>query len=206
MLPDSPYYPWPFAPQSEPGAVAFRFHSVQVRPKTSLPWGGSYFHGGVDIVMPVGTPVLAVASGSVKIYRDGRFDNIILTEASGDRWEYRHVQIDSTPSVIREAATIGARIPRGAVLGTVPPWGLGYNHIHLNRRSSKGCILNPLDALIPISDTKPPQIIGVHFLAQGQGGSLAPDARGVVEVAGPVDVVVDAIGFCTTRRPTCTAR
>jgi hypothetical protein len=184
-----PRYPWPFDPQDEPKPVSNSFHALQ----DPTAGGPPYFHGGIDIRMAPGTPILAISSGHVSIYRENHFDNIILTELDGNIWEYRHVEIASSPSELVQKAEGGELIHPGAVLGRVPRWGYGYDHIHLNRRTGAGCILNPLEELVPARDHKPPEIRGIHFLPDGHDIPFADGEDGIPVVRGDVDIAVDVV-------------
>ncbi len=178
-------YPWPFAPSDQARPVANPYHAILLPGLRD-----EYYHAGIDIRMPAGTPVLAVADGVVRVYRDGAFDNVVLTEGSGDRWEYRHLALDSPP------IPTDARVRAGDVVGTVGPWvpGSDYDHIHLNRRRRDGKILDPLDALAPAPpDRIPPEIVGVHLVPDGGDAPFPRDEDGVFLVTGRVDVVVVAL-------------
>ncbi|MFC1707420.1 M23 family metallopeptidase [Planctomycetota bacterium] len=192
---DASCYPWPFAPQDRPQPVENCFHTI-LRPEQDRRGSsqGPYFHGGIDIVMPQGTPVLAVAEGTVRIYRESGLDNVVLTEANGDVWEYRHLAPGSAPPSLRVMEAQGRQVSRGTVLGTVVGWSFPeYSHLHLNRRSHTGAILNPLNELIPPDDDLAPEIRGLYLLPNGSRTPFRKDEDGALRVAGAVDIAVDAI-------------
>ena len=130
---------WPFPPASAPPAVLADFH-------TPLATGEAraYLHGGVDLLAPPGTEVRAVTEGWVWVYRQRAHDNIVLTDETGEVWEFRHLVLDSVPDEVLERAAAGLPIEAGTRIGRVPRWGdTGYDHIHLNRRSPEGRVLPP---------------------------------------------------------------
>jgi murein DD-endopeptidase MepM/ murein hydrolase activator NlpD len=181
-------YPWPFAPSGEPHPVANLFHTP-LRPGTPK----AYFHGGIDIRKPRGTPVLAVADGTVRVYREGAFDNLVLTQANGQEWEYRHLGPDSVPAAVRKAEKEKTDVAAGTVIGEVGAWDGPYDHLHLNRRDKDGKIRDPLFELIPVKDTVPTRIRAILFVRDGDDEPIEPGPDGVVTVSGKVDVVLDAI-------------
>ena len=185
-------YPWPFAPTDRPGRVLSAYHNPLRADSPS-----AYFHGGVDIHAEPGSEVRAVASGRVEVYSDHRYENVVLTEAGGEVWEYRHLVAGSVPGEVRRRAERREPVQVGDVLGRSPRWGdTGYDHIHLNRRGADGAVLDPLDHLLPIEDALPPVVGEILVLPDGGRAAYEPGPDGVVEVGGEVDVAVLAMDRC----------
>jgi len=182
-------YPWPFAPMDEPKRVLSAYHNL-----LHAELDTAYFHGGIDIHARPGSDVLAIARGRVHVYEDDRsMENIALTEASGDVWEYRHLRHGSVPGAIRRAAEVDAWVEVGAVLGKSVRWGTtGYDHLHLNRRGHDGAILDPLDHLLPRDDRLAPVISEIILLRDGRHTPIPVDEDGVTEVSGRIDIAVFA--------------
>ncbi|MBI3271825.1 MAG: peptidoglycan DD-metalloendopeptidase family protein [Planctomycetes bacterium] len=188
---------WPFAPTDRPRPVANLFHSP-LRPGTE----DAYFHGGIDIRAERGTPVFVVARGRVRVYREGAYDNVVLTEPDGGEWEYRHLALDSVPAAARAAERDGTDMAAGSQVGVVGAWadGLDYDHLHLNRRAADGRILDPLRFLARPPDGMPPELVGIHLVKDGGDEPLVPDADGAIPCEGRVDVVVVARDFMDGER------
>jgi hypothetical protein len=53
--------------------------------------------------------VLAVADGTLTIYREAIFDNLVLTQKDGRYWEYRHLKAESVPAAVKRAAACPSR-------------------------------------------------------------------------------------------------
>ena len=178
---------WLYPAQAGPPRVLSPFHALMRADSPS-----AYLHGGVDLAAPPGTAVLAVVDGTLWIYTEGRFENVVLTPPDGSCWEYRHVAAGSVPAAVRVAAREGRPVPAGTELGRVAVWGVeGYDHIHLNLRSTEGRILDPL-ARLPVEDTLAPTIEGIHLLPADGAIPFPADAAGVVAVARRVDIAIEA--------------
>ena len=184
---DSARHPWPFEP-------ATRAHEISNHFCAPLRFGEvrGYLHGGIDIRKPAGTPVLAVATGTVWIYREKHLDNLVLTEPNGDSWEYRHLFADRIPAAVRHAHERGLLVEAGTVIGEVAPWGLGYAHLHFNHRKGDGTIVDPLSVLLPLPDDTPPVIDQVLILPADRATPYPSEKDGRVVIAGEVDVVAIA--------------
>jgi murein DD-endopeptidase MepM/ murein hydrolase activator NlpD len=110
------------------------------------PYAGTHSLGNwqsdnaLDIRVPNGTPVLAVADGTI-VKRAGsysggssRFDGYQLTlEGAGNAWFYTHLMAANVPQ--------GARVRKGQVIGLAGSAN-GVPHLHIGQRSG-----NPLDTL-----------------------------------------------------------
>ena len=157
-------YSWPLTPFDRAHPVRANFNDPRISGSSRA------FHFGVDISAPNGTPVYAVAGGTVHL-QDAR---AISVAASGVEFGYWHV----VPAVKHLE-----RVTRHQLLGHVDaPW----LHVHFAERRN-GEYRNPLRraGLAPWRDTTRPRVTAVSFLVDGH--ELDPDA-----VQGAVDVVVEA--------------
>lgn len=95
--------------------------------------GKVFFHSGVDLLAPVGSPVQAIASGNVVLAQDqGSYGNlVIINHAGGKQSRYAHL------GSIKVQA--GQQVNAGDVLGTVGTTGqptAKEPHLHFEMRSS----------------------------------------------------------------------
>jgi hypothetical protein len=160
-------YGWPVAPVDQQHAIRGAFDDPRVR----LGPGGlaeSSFHFGVDIVAPDGTPVYAVAPGTVYLYPDA----VAVRMADGHEFSYWH--IDAAVGEHSFART-------GDLLGYVRK---GWGHVHFAESDGVDGYLNPLrpGALEPFSDWTTP-VVGTIDLRGADGGAVRPeDVHGRIEV------------------------
>jgi hypothetical protein len=157
-------YSWPLRPFDRAHPVRGYFND----PRISGP--SKAFHFGVDISAPNGTPVYAVAPGTVHL-EDARAVSVAGGEGEFGYW---HV----VPAVKHLE-----RVARHQLLGHVAaPW----LHVHFAERRN-GVYRNPLrrGALTPWTDATQPQVTAIRFM---RGGQELPAAA----VAGAVDVVAEA--------------
>lgn len=124
---------WPFSPTDQPSVVSNLMEDWQ-------DFGGTpYFHSGLDIRVPAGTPVHACAGGEVvKVvnYRPTHpssylYWQVTVQDSQGWVWQYHH--LDEASIAVSE----GQIVTRGQVLANVVTWstsmnGFVYNHLHLN--------------------------------------------------------------------------
>jgi murein DD-endopeptidase MepM/ murein hydrolase activator NlpD len=104
-------------------------------------------HIGIDYVAPVGTPVVAVAEGSVLFAGPFRgYGNLIIIQHSGGyTTHYGHL------SAYAPNLTVGSRVQRGQMLGKVGSTGLSTGpHLHFEIRHD-GSYIDPLDLAQPYS-------------------------------------------------------
>ncbi len=92
--------------------------------------GGARTHHGTDIVAPGGTPVAAVAAGTVeKLYNDAR-GGITLYERSADRrWMYYYAHLKAYANGLHEGQAVRPGDPLGFV-GDTGDAGRGNFHLH----------------------------------------------------------------------------
>lgn len=95
--------------------------------------GEVFFHSGVDLLAPVGTPVEAIAPGTVVFANDqGSYGNLVIINHSGGL-QSRYAQLDAI------SVTVGQQINKGEVLGTVGTTGQPTSqrpHLHFEIRTS----------------------------------------------------------------------
>ena len=157
-------YPWPLAPFDRSHPVRGYFNDPRISGSSRA------FHFGVDIAAPNGTPVYAVAGGTVHLENP----RAVSVAAAGVEFGYWHI----VPAVAHLE-----RVNRHQLLGHIAaPW----LHVHFAERRG-GLYRNPLRpaGLAPWNDTTRPQVTAIRFLRDGR--ELAPAL-----VRGAVDVVAEA--------------
>ena len=102
-------------------------------------------HRGIDYAAPIGTPIKAVASGTVDfVGRQGGYGNlVVLAHANGVTTAYGHLN-NFAPTMRK-----GARVNQGDVIGTVGMTGLATGpHLHFEFRIA-GVHMDPLKVAMP---------------------------------------------------------
>ncbi len=142
-------YGWPLKPFDEQHPIRGAFDD----PRLHIDPSGNEiasFHFGIDISAAGGTPVYAVAPGTVYRYRDA----VAVHQGDGREFSYWHV----APAVSEHEA-----VREHELLGWVKPsWG----HVHF-AESLDGVYENPLrpGALEPYVDTTAPTVAAIEFVA-----------------------------------------
>lgn len=164
-------YGWPIAPfdMQHPIRGAFDDPRVRVGPAGLAE---TSFHFGVDIVAPDGTPVYAVAGGTVFLYPDA----VAVRQPDGHEFSYWH--IDAVVTEHSEAE-------KGELLGYVRA---GWGHVHFAESDGRGMYVNPLrpEGLEPFADWTVPVVGPVEV----QSSNGAPLRLG--DVHGRIDLTVAA--------------
>lgn len=157
-------YGWPVEPFDRQHAVRGYFCDPRIA------GGQQSFHFGIDVAVPDGTPVFAVAAGQVHV---DAAHNVAVIEA-GNEHAYWHI----VPAVHG-----GRQIRKHALLGHVAD---GWGHVHLAERRN-GHYWNPLrrNALTPLADFGAPVVDRVTV--ERDGSPVDPAA-----VGGVVDLVAEA--------------
>jgi hypothetical protein len=157
-------YGWPVKPFDKQHAVRGFFCDPRIAE------GESSFHFGVDVAAADGTPVYAVAAGTVHI---DPAHNVAILEA-GLEHAYWHI----VPTV-----RAGQTVQRHALIGHVAS---GWGHVHLAERRD-GHYWNPLrrGALAPFADFGAPV---VSRIVVERGGTPLDPAM----LSGVVDVIAEA--------------
>ena len=163
--------------------------------------GSPYFHPGLDIMAPAGTPVYAVKSGYVKAVLTISADlhwRVAVGDSSGaaecDGWLYAHLDRYTIPVVE------GQWVNEGDYLGDLVEWPVAdFHHLHFVKIRNSGLIWNsdwefignPLDKLVGIADSDSPVFENAYgsqrfALAQNETSSYFPEGS---PISGEVDII-----------------
>jgi len=128
--------------------------------------GDPYYHPGIDILAPAGTPVYAVKAGYVKAVLTISADlhwRVAVGDSAGesecDGWLYAH--LDESSIVVNE----GDYVEQGQHLGNLVAWPVAdFHHLHFVKIRNSGTVWdsnwqfigNPLDELAILGDTTAP--------------------------------------------------
>jgi hypothetical protein len=155
-------YGWPVRPFDRQHAVRGFFCDPRIGGR-----GSTAFHFGIDVSAPDGTPVFAVAGGTV--HMEGA-QNVAVVQADGSRSHgYWHVI-----AAVRQ----GQRVRLHSLLGHVAP---GWGHVHFAERAGSE-YWNPLrpGALEPFADFGAP-VVG-RITAERSGKVVEGALTGVVDL------------------------
>jgi hypothetical protein len=183
-------YSWPVKPFDRPHPVRGSFGDPRMQfdgpptLETLLSGSGSFsFHQGVDVSTPNGTPVYAVADGTVVRVTS---DWIRVDCGNGRAFEYWH---------LAAAVRAGQRVRAGeTVIGKVKRPSL---HVHLTQLQD-GRAVNPLapGRLAPYEDTTRPRILGIAIRRTETGPDELPQL-----VRGSVVLIAEAVDTPAVRVP-----
>jgi hypothetical protein len=186
---------WPVVPQNQSQPLGNSYGEYQN-------YGGyPYFHPGIDIMAPAGTPVYAIKAGYVKAVLTISAElhwRVAIGDSAGaaecDGWLYAHLD-EGTIAVME-----GEWIEEGQYLGDLVYWPVAdFHHLHFVKIRNSGIvwssdwefIANPLDELEVIDDDQPPQFsnaYGTNLFAFCQNESASYFAEGET-IAGDVDII-----------------
>ena len=128
---------------SEGGGLSWPLRSYRITSRfgeADIEFHRQYFHGGVDLAAPYGTPIYAAAAGTVTQSGPGDYGNNVYTNTPDALIIYGHMS--------RTAVSVGQRVARGEVLGYVGCSGMCTGpHLHFEVRLN-GRPVNPL-VLLP---------------------------------------------------------
>ena len=126
------------------------------------PRSGGRQHEGVDIIAKSGTPIYAVAHGTITrvfLDRPGSLGGnaVRLTAADGTYFHYAHL------SAFAEGAELGATVVAGQVIGFIGSTGSSSTpHLHFEYHPGGGAATNPFPLIKPLDackSTAPPTTI-----------------------------------------------
>jgi murein DD-endopeptidase MepM/ murein hydrolase activator NlpD len=118
------------------------------------PRSGGRRHEGVDIIAKSGTPLYAVANGTItRIFLDrpGSLGGnaVRLTAADGTYFHYAHL------SAFADGAALGATVVAGQVIGYVGSTGSSSTpHLHFEYHPGGGAAVNPFPVIKPLDACK----------------------------------------------------
>jgi len=155
-----------------------------------------YLHDALDIVLPNGTPIRAVAPGRVVAEFGGSeyYRTMIVEDEDrpGYGWGYTHIN--------HFTVAPGDEVHRGTVLGLV--YFHGLPHVHLSRyklrpgfdwEGAAGLLAMHPDTFFVYPDSEPPvfEDLGFRYVRHGTDSAfVAVEPDGVATVSGDVDIVV----------------
>lgn len=103
-------------------------------------WRWGRIHGGIDIAAPVGTPILAAASGVIEYatWNDGGYGNMIdIRHADGTITRYAHMN----ELYVKEGQTVS----QGQTIGAMGSTGFSTGpHLHFEIRPNGGSSVDPM--------------------------------------------------------------
>lgn len=182
---------WPLSGSSTPDAVNSPFG-----PRLRASMNSIYeFHPGVDFAAPVGTPVFAVAAGTVRLLTDDagcKIDRANESAPAGCTPVYpsggRIVQLDHGGELYSNylhlsmqpaGLATGASVMQGEQVGATGTSGeTTFEHLHFEFRDGSyysADVKNPLGYL-PWSDDRPTHIADVHAAGGASGIEVVLDA------------------------------
>ncbi|AKF83278.1 Murein DD-endopeptidase MepM and murein hydrolase activator NlpD, contain LysM domain [Myxococcus fulvus] len=136
-------------------------------------------HNGVDYGTPIGTPVWAVADGTVTQagWAGAAGNMVVLRHANGFETQYMHL------SKLGEGVRVGARVSQKQVIAYSGNTGRSTGpHLHFGMKRG-GSYTNPLNQQFPRADPLPKQLLP-DFLAKAQDLASQMEAVSVAAVAG----------------------
>ena len=124
------------------GALSWPLRSYRVTSRfgeADIEFHRQYFHGGVDLAAPYGTPIYAAVAGTVTQSGSGDYGTNVYTDTGDALIIYGHMS--------RTAVSVGQTVARGEVLGYVGCSGMCTGpHLHFEVRLN-GRPVNPLGLL-----------------------------------------------------------
>jgi murein DD-endopeptidase MepM/ murein hydrolase activator NlpD len=103
-------------------------------------WRWGRIHAGIDIAAPIGTPILAAASGVIEYsqWNDGGYGNMIdIRHADGTITRYAHLN----ELYVKEGQTVG----QGQIIGAMGSTGFSTGpHLHFEIRPNGGSPIDPM--------------------------------------------------------------
>ncbi len=127
---------------SEGGGLSWPLRSYRITSRfgeADIEFHRQYFHGGVDLAAPYGTPIYAAAAGTITQSGPGDYGNNVYTDTGDALIIYGHMS--------RTAVSVGQTVTRGEVLGYVGCSGMCTGpHLHFEVRLN-GSAVDPLGLL-----------------------------------------------------------
>jgi len=138
----------------------------------------AWFHHGLDLKAPAGTPVYAPTGGIVDVgYYYPRVKipytyGVSIEGDNGYRWEFHHIDPRTVPQEIIDLAKKHGHVASGAMLGRIydaSEMNAGiFPHVHVNVIDQRGFYQNPLNFFPPFKSQNKPIIRAIYFVNRNQ--------------------------------------
>ncbi|HUO65590.1 MAG TPA: M23 family metallopeptidase, partial [Terriglobales bacterium] len=116
----------------------------------------AHYHNGIDLAAPLGTPVLAAASGTVTFAGTESDGAVIVKILHDDGYTTLYGHLDPSLQV-----TAGQEVSAGQVIGKVGVTGVTTGpHLHFGLYSSDGTAIDPSSYLAAKQLPAPPTLMG----------------------------------------------
>lgn len=112
-------------------------------------------------------PLREVLDGKAEPPWGKSYFEIAITDRNGFRFELHHIDPDLLTESIKQRILENDLVAAGEVIGQLVVWnryllGVRFHHLHYNIVSPEGIYLNPFALSLPVSDSIPPQIVGLY--------------------------------------------
>jgi|GEM_PF-532147 len=214
--------PWPVWPDSSWHYIGNTYGQAQEYGDDQ----SMFFHTGIDIMIPPGTPVYAAEAGWVKALLTSSGDEhwrVVIGDSPGDDecegYMYSHLVRES---MLDEAGlSVGDYVREGQFIGRIveftgAPDGVDFNHLHWSRVRGTGAIWssfahweysdNPWHFLTEMSDTQAPvfqnaygfRLLAISVNQSDQYFSVTATLNGPVDLIARVHDYADGFEFPLT--------
>lgn len=173
-----------------------------------------FWHDGLDLRIPAGTPVYSQCSGFVSVREAGKYHSSVSideTNEAGDRvgrlWTFTHIEMKTVSAEVLAAIAQQKIILKNTHLANVVRWvenepgipdqisvydNLRYDHIHVTAKVDDNFV--NLSRYAKYQDDVPPHIQNIYFVKNNTVEAVVAEGS---HVRGEVDVAVENLDFVT---------